>query len=453
MKKVLLISAGSGRKNLFGNANLPNLGLLYIASMLMHMGFDVEVIDLAIRSFTTREIVEKAKNCAYVGISCMTWTLDEANEIAKTIRTECPEVKLIVGGPGATSIPQYLIDTFDWVVVGEGELAVKAIVERRQAKGIVRSGRDLNWTGAIYPFRDPSIVPFLHMRDIWPLEIEEQMPTSIIGRRGCPFDCSFCESREAWGKNVVSREPAHVVNEIEYLVTQGYRSIDWDDLNINLNFRWLMSVCDEIIKRGLNKHVVMGGLYNPALSHADEIIPAMRAAGWCMLSIGVESPSVSERRRMNKQAYRGESDPNAIFELCTDNGIATRCLNVIGIPGQTVKDIEATAEWVKTCSATGFRCSSFTPFLASKSGSDPTIQAMVIDHDLRHWDTAHPVLDVGFDQLWARKYLMRAFFENAYLKNRRRMLQHFPEFEVGYRRMEKGFLAANSLIETENCLP
>ncbi|MFA6963882.1 MAG: radical SAM protein [Patescibacteria group bacterium] len=451
-KKVMLISCGSGRKNLFGNAQLPNLGLLYIATTFQDSGFDVEVVDLGLAPLAMEEILDKTKTCNFVGVSCMTWTLDEANKIASAIRAKNPNVGLIAGGSGATSMPSYLIPNFDWVCIGEGENAVRAIVGGKQAKGIVHTDRDMAWTGVLYPSRDKGMLPFLHMRDIWPLEIGDQAPTSISGSRGCPFDCSFCESREAWQGRVVFRDPIKVVDEVEYLAGQGYRSIDWDDLNINLNHEWLLAICAEMVNRGLHNKVVMGGLFNPALHHSDELIPAMREAGWGMLSIGTESPTERERQVMAKQHQ--DEDPDAIFKLCLKNGIATRLLMIIDVPDQTINDIGRCGDWIKSCSATGFRCSHFTPFHQSASGRDDIIRSMIIDHNLAHWDTVHPVLSVPYDSVAARRYLMESFFFNAYLKNRKILLEKFPEFKIGYRRLESesGFLTKNNLVLPENRL-
>ena len=46
---------------------------------------------------------------------------DETSEIAKKIKKMYPHIKLIIGGPHITTLPESLDAIFDYAILGQGE--------------------------------------------------------------------------------------------------------------------------------------------------------------------------------------------------------------------------------------------------------------------------------------------------------------------------------------------
>jgi radical SAM superfamily enzyme YgiQ (UPF0313 family) len=391
-----------------------------------------------------------------VGISSMTWCSDEAISGARAIKQACPSVRLVAGGAGPTAFPEYFEPHFDYVVVGEGEVTMLGIVRGELGRGIIRAERNTVWNGLPLPVHPRSLVDGhkLHMRGTWPMARSEQLPVSLSGSRGCPNACSFCLSEAMWGRRVIKRSPGDVAIEIEILVGLGYNSFDFTDLNLNLDAGWLIGLCDAIRERGLNKKAIFGGLWNPAITkRMDEVIPACAAAGFVMLSIGVESPNQMGRARLNKQ----KSDTDAtfrVFEMMADVGITTRMLFIVGSPGQTETDIEEMVDFATASRTSELRISIHTPFPGTRDWADAEIQRRITTRDWALYDTAHQVMrsELG-DVAGARLHVLSSFYNSArYRENRAALIAKNPAFEVGYRQLEGGFLVANNLIEPANRL-
>ena len=104
---------------------MPPLGAMSLQSYMLSCGFDsVLENDFDINT------LEKYKEFTHFGISCMTPQRIQAYQILHAIRDRYPGKIVILGGPHAK---YYLEDCqredFDYIVVGDGELALKAIMD------------------------------------------------------------------------------------------------------------------------------------------------------------------------------------------------------------------------------------------------------------------------------------------------------------------------------------
>src|SRR4030067_1820063 len=192
-----------------GESSEP-LGICYIASYLREKGFDVNIVD------REKNIVEKIKklNPDFVGISSTTLSYWKAIEIAKELKIELPDTKIIIGGNHITALPMKMPDCFDIGVVGEGEITTLEILQGKdinKIKGIVfRKNNNLVMTGPRPLIENLDILPF-PARDLLPMKFYLE-PKKMSGRiakvlyvmtsRGCPYDCKFCSSADMWHSKV-----------------------------------------------------------------------------------------------------------------------------------------------------------------------------------------------------------------------------------------------------------
>ena len=105
--------------------------------------------------------------------------------------------KIIAGGPHTSVAPDTIPDYVDYVVQGEGEVAILDIIENVPKERIIRKERIKNLDSL--PFQPWDLFtempydlscPWLDIQPIF------TMNTS----RGCPFQCSFCSVHSVWGK-------------------------------------------------------------------------------------------------------------------------------------------------------------------------------------------------------------------------------------------------------------
>jgi len=109
---------------------LASLGLAYLASVLEKCGQEVKVTDCKIEKRCLEKISESLKKEDTVGITSNVATIKSGMEIARFIRDNFPEKRIIFGGPHPSIIYRDLIpELADIVVIGEGEETIRELVE------------------------------------------------------------------------------------------------------------------------------------------------------------------------------------------------------------------------------------------------------------------------------------------------------------------------------------
>ena len=98
------------------------MGSLVLGTMLKEAGHDVSVLRDSVVSVYDKErerLHEKLVQADVVAISVMTSTANRAYQIADAIREAAPRIKIIMGGPHATYMPEEALEHSVLVVKGE----------------------------------------------------------------------------------------------------------------------------------------------------------------------------------------------------------------------------------------------------------------------------------------------------------------------------------------------
>ena len=334
----------------FERTPYPPLGIGYLASVLKEKGWEVEVIDGQILTFKDYERKIREIKEGVVGISITIKQIKEAERIVKIIKNINPEIPIVVGGPGVVVIEMGLSSLkVDLIVKGEAELEIdeifkKAIEEKNketQTPEIIRGQFPLDLNAL--PFPDREILKTREYLNVWKRNTG-MTSISMISSRGCPFSCIFCDKYIS-GRKFRARSPANVVDEMEYLA-EKYQPDDiffYDDLFVYDRER-VIEICQEIKKRKLE-------VFWSAQARVDrideEMLKEMKRAGCKELYFGVESGS----DRILKYLKKGFKRVQIIeaFNLCHQIGIRPGMYLIVGIPGETREDIEATKSLIVEC--------------------------------------------------------------------------------------------------------
>lgn len=134
-----------------------------------------------------------------VGISILTHQSSWAYRVADRLRAR--GVKVMLGGPHPTVLPDEAKEHADCVVVGEAESVMARLLD------------DLE-RGALHPFYHGVLLPVdtvpFPRRDLAPGYIFRSFFTS----RGCPYDCKFCATPELHGSSMRYRPIGEVIRDI-----------------------------------------------------------------------------------------------------------------------------------------------------------------------------------------------------------------------------------------------
>jgi radical SAM superfamily enzyme YgiQ (UPF0313 family) len=342
---------------------LPPIGLMYVASALEKTGFEVEMLDNYLMKKPTQEVAELVAKTqpAIVGITCGSATYPRTVETAKAIKAAKPDCKIVVGGWHASYVPDSLLDNpeIDYVVMGEGERAITqlaiAITSGNEAQALTIPGVACRKKGNIIKnppqfIENMDEIPY-PARHLLPLELYDRTiefldvkPADVMSiSRGCVFNCGFCETRKLWGNICRGFSPKRVIGEIQDLKQRyGTRGIYFINDNFTLRKEATTELCKLMIEQKLDLEWVCDtrvDLVN------DELLALMSRAGCKTIWFGVESASPRVLKRIGRNTTPEQVE--TAFKLCKKHGIKTACSFMLGLPDETLADMETSLKFAK----------------------------------------------------------------------------------------------------------
>lgn len=367
MKIVLINPNPLPESPWYSKQPVPPIGLMYIAAVLEKEGYEVKIIDAYLERLSqielSKRIIKQDPNV--VGITTDSCNFQESLRVAKTVKTVSNAV-VVMGGPHVTVRPKEVIQypEVDVVVIREGEYTMLDIVRR------IEDRTSLNGCeGCFFKENDKIIFNPPRQRienlDILPsparhlLPYEKYSRTYTLGRikvpvdtlstsRGCPFNCSYCSSKIIWGKWYHARSPENVVDEIEYLIDNyGTKGIYFRDDNFTLDNNRILKICEILRERKID-------IEWECSSRVDivnkSLLEEMYKAGCRAIWYGIESGSQETLKKLNK-GISIEQSRNAV-KITKEAGIKVGGSFMIGIPGETMEDIEKTLQLIRELKCT-----------------------------------------------------------------------------------------------------
>ena len=282
----------------------------------------------------------------WLGASTYTTSLGATVVALRAVRKAYPNVRTVLGGgifadhvePRSGNFAAFLAASrsyLDAVVIGEGELLLPEVISGNLPRKRVYTAADIR--------REQLTAADILPPDFGGLDVSlySQMPTHI--GRSCPFQCSFCSETVQWG-SYRTRPIDRWIAELETTTRRyGGRAFFLAESLIN-------PVADEAFAAtraaGLD-------LYFDAYLRADpEVCDAARVRRWreggfYRARLGIESGSDTVLAAMHKQIST-EQIKTAIHTLASE-GIKTTTYWVIGHPGETEADFEASLRLIEAC--------------------------------------------------------------------------------------------------------
>jgi len=400
MNTLLISPVGSDIYAKMG-AQLPPLGLAYIAATIRTQGHNVKIIDLSLDSQAlTQELIDWAD---VVGISADTPRYPEALKIAGQVKKAGKIV--VMGGYHVTFLDREALETgmVDFIVRGEGEEVFLNLLINLENKGDLRLVTGLSYLeNGVYqrnkdeaPFQNLDEMPF-PARDLLPIKEYKNnlngIPfTTLITSRGCPFNCYFCSSSKFGGLKWRARSAKSIVDEIEHLYyTYNFRAFAFMDDNFTLKPKRIFEFADELEKRGLTD------IYWWCFSRADilvrneEMVKRMAEAGAYMIFLGLESTNESVLDSYNKNIDNNEQQ-QAIY-LLRKYGIKIHGSYIIGDIHETEEMVLQTINWAKKVNAKSTQFSILTPDPGTALYEDVRKENRFLHHRWELYDALHPVI-------------------------------------------------------------
>ncbi len=337
----------------------PSLGLGYIAAILEKENHQVKIIDCDAENVYLKDIEEISNKYQpdLVGIYIMTWTYQQANKIAKLIKSINPMIKIVVGGSGVTCMPEPILKygNFDFGVIGEGEITIieliktiqenktnfskiKGLVFKQNKKIIINEPRPLIKNVNSIPLPARHLMPIKKYYDVF---TKKKHFATVIATRGCPFNCIFCDRKNRMGKRWRVRSPKNIVNEIEDIKSKyNIKEFMFFDDNLIVDKDWTYQLCEEILKRNLKIIWECRARADRLLD--EDLVKTLKKAGCYRIRIGFEAGNNKILEILKKGITVEQSRQCA--KICKKTGIEIFGYFMMGSPCETEETLQETLD-------------------------------------------------------------------------------------------------------------
>lgn len=344
---------------------LPVLGMAYIATYAAKRGFNVGVLDAEAAGLGIDFVigVVNAARPRWVGFNLLAPTYEISARIAAGLD---PDIHLMLGGHQAKAMPTEILtdprmERCAALVVGEGETRVAELLDdhhhRSSLPGVmwldpvmktpVTGGQPGN-SHHLAPNIDA--LPFVDRRFLIqdPHLEGEILEANMVGARGCPYDCSFCGAAVSANPDVTIRvrDPRNIVEEMRQLRTIGVRAFRFvDDL-----FLGARRVIEKMMEAFMAERVGewarwdATGRINVLYRASDATLELLAENGLREVALGIESGSARVLDYIDKRIT-----PEMAVEVVRrlgKRGIGVKGYFILGFPGETQEEIDATERLV-----------------------------------------------------------------------------------------------------------
>jgi len=450
--KVLLIMP-STTEDIFRAGYSPPLSLLCIAAALRQAGHKPVIIDLNIlqpfESIEYNELCIKSVidiiddlHPGMVGMNCFSSArFSFLRSLADMIKQKHPNLPIIIGGMHPTLFFHEILEnclSIDAIVLGEGELQTVALAEAYSSGTNGRlqnidalAFRDCDGQSIFNPrkgyIQDLDSLPtpawdLMHFKDYYadhstwhnPRGLKINMSVPIYTSRSCPFDCSFCSSHNLMGRGLRLRSPGRVVDEMELLYeTYGQNYFGFIDDNLVLKKKHILSICNEIVHRGMNIQFESSVGYH-INSLDEEIIDAMVCAGSTYMILPIEHGNDRIRKEIiGKKLSRDKI--HEVVEICKRYNVLTGTTCIMGFAEDTKETLTQTLELLDELQLDINNVQNIIPFPGTKVFNQAVRERLFFN-------------DIDLGSLWEATWIMDAKEKQFYIKPYKMSLEELIEF-------------------------
>jgi anaerobic magnesium-protoporphyrin IX monomethyl ester cyclase len=353
----------------------PPIGLALITAILEKADYAVNLLDANALQLNPRMIAERVVDADVIGITAMTPTIGTALSIAHYIKQKSPRLKVIMGGPHVTLLPEETLTTsndIDFIVRGEGDVTIIDLlksIENQQSLSSVK-GISYKQNGKIVHTMDRTSIVDM---DSLPYPAYYLLPWgkykphpphgmalpfgAMLTSRGCPYHCAYC-SKPVFGSKFRAQSPERVVEEMVYLKEKfGVKEIAFYDDSFTIDKKRVHATADKIIAKKLK----IAWSCETRVNLVDkELLAHMKAAGCYVVAYGIESasPEIIKTIQKDTTIEQVEKAVRAHKEI----GLQVIGYFMLGSPGETPKTIQQTINFAQKLKVDFAQFSITTPF-------------------------------------------------------------------------------------------
>jgi radical SAM superfamily enzyme YgiQ (UPF0313 family) len=272
---------------------MPPLGLITVAA-LCPAEWTIRLLDMAFEELSDEDL----RWADLVMVSSM--HAQKPNTLNVLARARALGRRTFIGGPWASSEPEFLLNKADHVMVGEAEEAFAEIALALE-EGTAR---------ALYKIVDKPDMSMTPVPRFDLLQLKKYTSMSVQFSRGCPFQCEFCDIITIYGRKPRAKPPAKLIAELDALRALGWRNeVFIVDDNFIGNQKLALALTRELTAWQERNHRDIAFYTEASIDLADkpELMAAMVDANFMYVFLGIETPSAEALKGSSKfQNLRGD---------------------------------------------------------------------------------------------------------------------------------------------------
>lgn len=362
-------------------------GISYISAYLKQHGHETSLFVATQKTpFAAFDSEMQDFNPEIVAFSCVASEYGRVRKFAEHCKNKFSGVLSVLGGAHPSLDPSAeMLDIFDVVCVGEGEIPMLAIANGLEKKALKLWEVPSIWyrkEGMLFKNKTCNFIEDLDSlpipdRDMWQRWIAKpESRLSILLGRGCPYVCTYCSNHAlketAEGSYVRMRSAENIIREISEMkrqfpwAQQIYMEVETfggGKIDAALDF------CKRLEEYNKSAHekMLFGINFRVAryIERFNVLFPAMYNAGIRFVNIGLESGSEKVRRGILR---RNETNEDLIktVNLAKASGMQVIMYNLIGLPYETEEDILETVRMNRLLRPDNHILSIFYPYPGTK---------------------------------------------------------------------------------------
>lgn len=258
------------------------------------------------------------------------------------LRSKLPDINTICGGAHPSARSNEMLEYFDAVCIGEGEITIRDIIEQAD------SGRV---TGIIQGEKVTNLDDFL----VFPRKMVSLGPIEIV--RGCPSACAYCQTPQLFKGKLRHRSVDYIVNEIKFALSRkGFADVRFiapDASSYQFNKGINLKAIEELLYNVRNTIGSNGKLFygtfpselDPAGVSKELVDLLVEYCDNKQIVLGLQSASKDMQRIMRRRS--GLEETERAVELFLDKNFEIVVDLIFGLPYETEETYEETFKFIE----------------------------------------------------------------------------------------------------------
>lgn len=268
----------------------------------------------------------------YIAIPYYDLNLDLISELAKHIKQRFPKTKTIIGGAGILdNYEDFQKDVFDYVVQGDGEIAIEKICKTKITSRIIKNDRV-----------DLQKITFLDYRLFALEKYEDKKHLYLYTSKGCIHRCPYCIDHFL-AFPYRKRNITDITKEIQYYYEHhGIDQFTFTDLLINADLTFLKKLAINIFN--LNLPIHWSSYFTIRDGMDEELFSLLKKSGCNGVHFGFETASNKVLKKMGKR-YTQDMELKCL--KIAHAQLPTYINLMIGYPGEDEQAFQETLSFLK----------------------------------------------------------------------------------------------------------